>query len=336
MPGLIRSDKDEEQSIGVIDGPVWVLKGTSVRDSIGNANVGLDTPAVMLLSGAKALGVDFARTAMIGRQSFWPDVATLRRVFTVHKLNIDAVNFLRDNPYGERFLALLGAQEISSLDYSTYEQSSLIHDMNTPIPTDWHERYSAVFDGGTIEHVFNIPQAFKNCLDMVQVGGHFVQVGVANNYLGHSFWQFSPELLFRILSPTNGYHIKAVLMHEVVPGGSWYRVRDPAVIKTRVELCNRRPTYILTVAQRVASCEIFAQNPQQSDYLPMWSRTACPAAGREASRRSMRWRSRLPLSIKRELKQFCNHFSLFGQGWGQPCYQQIDADAVIRGEIADD
>ena len=45
--------------------------------------MGLDTSSVMFLCAARSMGVDFTDTAMIGRQSFWPDPAELRRVFDV-------------------------------------------------------------------------------------------------------------------------------------------------------------------------------------------------------------------------------------------------------------
>ena len=58
-----------------------------------------------------------------------------------------------------------------------------------------------MIDSGSLEHVFNISQALRNCLEMVESGGHFISIGPANNAMGHGFYQFSPELYFRILSP---------------------------------------------------------------------------------------------------------------------------------------
>src|SRR5262249_11842923 len=127
-------------------------------------------------------------------------------------------------------------------------------------------------DGGTLEHVFNIQQALKNAMEMVQLGGYFVQANVANNFMGHGFWQFSPETIFRAFSHANGYRGEAVLLHEVTANGAWYLVSDPEEMQARVELCNSVPTYIMTIAKRVALAEIFAQPPQQSDYAAIWRR----------------------------------------------------------------
>jgi hypothetical protein len=290
--------------------------------------VGLDNSAVMLLSAAKSLGVDFTRTAMIGRQSFWPDSDILQQVFAAHAIAEDARAFVRVHDYSERFFELFGAQAIESFDVSSYEQATRLHDMNLPIPAEWRERHSLVFDGGSIEHVFNIPQAFRNCLEMVEVGGHFVQVGVCNNFVGHGFWQFSPELLFRMLTPANGYEVVAVMLAEV-PRGRWYRVMDPAEFGTRVELCNRRPTYILTIAKRIARTTLFATPPLQSDYQPLWTGDIVKLGGRGG------WsvKRMVPSSLKRWLKPLCNDWSILGQGWSRACYRSLSREAVIHGRL---
>jgi len=310
--------------------------------------VGLDSSSVIFLGAARSLGVDFSTTAMIGRQSFWPDAATLRQVFATHGIDRHAEDFVRDNKYAEEFFRLLGAKEIASLDVSPYEHASIIHDMNLPVPQTLHEQFSCVHDGGTIEHVFNIPQAFKNCMEMVKIGGHFTQVNIANNYTGHGFWQFSPELIFRLFTEANGYQIEAVLMHEVIPGGGWYVVSDPDKIRQRVELCNDQPTYVLTIAKRISNVEIFHRPPQQSDYVTLWEQTlnrqqaAIPAG---AGARSTTWKRHVPQPLKRAIKSIARPFVAYGdrgaaaghhqfkRGFDPAAYRRIDEDALLRGQL---
>jgi hypothetical protein len=308
--------------------------------------LGLDTAAVQFLCAAKSLKVDFTRVAMIGRQSFYPDVPAVRRVFSVLGINQDAEEFVRRNKFGEPFFSLLGANEITSLDYSPYEGATVVHDMNLPIPADLRGRFSVVFDGGTIEHVFNIYQALKNCMEMVQVGGHFTQVNVANNFMGHGFWQFSPEMVFRAFSPANGYEIVAVLLHEVVPGGGWWIVPDPDQVHSRVELCNSAPTYILTVAKRVALADIFARPPQQSDYVTAWERftnTRPPASNpggtvpcsRPAGGPTEWWRNAVA-PFKSALKSVLQRLSLLRPIQGaisRSYYRRIREDNLLRGKL---
>lgn len=232
----------------------------------------LDTASVKFCCAAKALGVNFRKTLMIGRQHMAPDVEVLQRIFDIKGVGVDAGKFLLENKYGEEFFKHLGAEQVDSLDYSDFEGASIIHDMNNAMSENLAERFTTVYDGGTIEHVFNLPQALKNCMEMVEVGGHFVQVNVANNFMGHGFWQISPELIFRALSPENGFRVEKVLLHELVPGGKWYLVSDPDLVHERVTLTNIAPTYILTIAKRVARLPVFASPPLQSDYTAAWRR----------------------------------------------------------------
>ena len=244
--------------------------------------MGIDSPSVQLLCCAKNVGVDFSETMMVGRQVMCvpPDVTA--SILNAIGIPGEQTTTIPQWSFAEPLFALLGARQVLSIDASDYEQPTKIHDFNQPLPPSLINQFSVVYDGGTIEHVFNIPQAFKNCMEMVRVGGHFIQVNVANNYMGHGFWQFCPELIYRIFSRENGFQIKTVLLHEheLTPGGAritnfgrWYKVDDPAAHHCRVELTNQMPTYISVIAQRVADEGIFTRFPQQSDYVEAWKQT---------------------------------------------------------------
>ncbi len=296
--------------------------------------MGLGPQSVKFLCAAKSMGVDFTDTAMIGRQSFRPDPATLERVFSVLGIAGDADQFLRENPYSEPFFTLLGAKRIVSVDASAYEGATDLHDMNLPIADRLRRRFSAIHDGGTLEHVFNIPQALKNCMEMVRPGGHFTQVNMANNFMGHGFWQLSPELIYRAFSAANGYQVEVVLLHEAVPGGAWYLVRDPAEVRRRVVLCNRVPTLMMTVARRVAVVEIFASPPQQSDYVVAWDRGA---ASRRRRGQLRDWlRRTMPRPVRQTLSSALERsrsekrkLTTFRRAY----YRRIDEDALLHGKF---
>ena len=184
------------------------------------------------------------------------------------------------------------------MDASDYEGATYIHDFNQPLPTSLASQFSVVHDGGTIEHVFNIPQAFKNCMEMLRVGGHFIQVNVANNYMGHGFWQFCPELIYRIFSRENGFQIKAVLMRREriaragASLGRWYKVEDPANHHCRAELINRQTDIHLHDCAACGGQKDFRTFPQQSDYVETWKRTQEP-------RHEIDWKSPPVFSIRR-------------------------------------
>ena len=84
-----------------------------------------------------------------------------------------------------------------------------------------------VVDGGTLEHVFDYPTALRNAMRMVRVGGHLILNAPVNNFPGHGFYQISPELFFRVLSPQFGFRVHdAVLMELYHPLHRWFRTRS--------------------------------------------------------------------------------------------------------------
>ena len=176
--------------------------------------------------------------------------------------------------------------EIVSFDASDYESASVVHDFNLPIADEYKERFTTVLDGGTLEHVFNYPQALMNCMEMLHVGGHFLAITPGNNYMGHGFYQFSPELFFRVFSEANGFELERLLVFEEIPDCDWYEITDPDAIRERVTLVNGAPSLLLVVARRVAVRPIFETIPQQSDYFAMWNAENGTAGVRTAHQRT--------------------------------------------------
>jgi hypothetical protein len=236
--------------------------------------MGLDINGVKFLLHSQRHGVSFARTAMIGRQSMLigkEEFAELMREAGENEAAKRAGEFTGEGAYAEPLLRFLGAEEIVSFDASDYESASVMHDFNEPIGDEYKARFSAVLDGGTLEHVFNYPQALMNCMEMLGVGGHFLAITPGNNYLGHGFYQFSPELFFRVFSDANGFELERMLVFEEIPNCDWYEITDPDAIRERVTLVNGAPSLLLIVARRTAIRPIFETAPQQSDYFAMWN-----------------------------------------------------------------
>ena len=260
--------------------------------------MGLDVNGTRFLLHARKQGIDFLRTAMIGRQSLHLKVAALTRNLRDFGFEIPAEESVRimsaEKGYAEPFLRLLGAREIVSFDASDYEGATCIHDFNLPLDKKFFRRFSVVLDGGTLEHIFNFPQAISNCMEMVDLGGHFLGITPTNNFVGHGFYQFSPELFFRIFSPCNGFALRKMLAFES-PGTNWYEVVDPAAVGQRVTLINRRETYLLVIAQKTATVPIFASAIQQSDYRARWQ---LEQLGPSPTRSVAGWRSLVPAPLK--------------------------------------
>lgn len=235
--------------------------------------MGLAPHSIRFLVDSHRAGVSFERTLMVGRQNVFGSPMVLDRVLRDAGLlppGDDPLG-LRSHglPWAEPVFSALGASRIDSMDASDIERPTIVHDLNLPVPAELECSFDCVYDGGTLEHVFNLPVALRSCMAMVKVGGHLLLDTPANNLMGHGFYQFSPELYYSALSDANGFQVERVIAVE--DGKRWYEVRSPRDFGTRVELTNCRPVSLLVRARRIADVPIFAAPPQQSDYAALWS-----------------------------------------------------------------
>jgi SAM-dependent methyltransferase len=227
-------------------------------------------------------GATFDRVATIGRM-WWmilpEERQALAQLLSRANLPADACRDLVEQPpaYADPFFRLLGCQHLDAIDYSAYEHASVLHDMNLPMPADADNRYDIVFDGGCLEHVFNYPVALANCMRMVKPSGYLVLHTPCNNMAGHGFYQFSPELYFRVFTEQNGFTLERIVVHEVFRtsfSGQWYEVSDPAQIRRRVCIDSGHGLMLLVVAKKTQSIEPFRAPPYQADYERAWASAA--------------------------------------------------------------
>ncbi len=232
--------------------------------------MGITANCAKFLFYSKTRGVDFSNTVMLGRQQLFlsePERTTLYKEFD------KPLHLPKSGEFAEELFIALGANKIDSMDYSDFERATIIHNLNERVPQALMSMYSTVFDGGTLEHVFNFPVAIKNCMDMLKVGGHFVSITPTNNQSGHGFYQFSPELFFALFTPAHGFKLKLVAMGVELPSKGiteWYEVKDPKRVGGRVLITNSYPTSLMIIAEKITATEGISLNPFQSDYHHIW------------------------------------------------------------------
>lgn len=239
--------------------------------------MGLDINSAKFFVSARQRGANFADMLMIGRQHLNVYPAKMRQMLA--EAGLPGELFAPDAPdtgFAEPLFRTLGAKNIYSLDASAFEGADFVHDMNRPIGDELKQRFDLVFDGGTLEHVFNFPVALQNCMEMLRPGGSFITHTCANNWCGHGFYQFSPELFYNVFSADNGFEIERIILHVVGPYNHWYEVANPQDIQSRVELFNSFPLQMLVHARRKQVIPLFAKTPQQADYLPRWDNQLSP------------------------------------------------------------
>jgi hypothetical protein len=213
---------------------------------------------------------------MLGRQGFhvsqepesWQRA---KRIASIRIPGSDPEQFLQADGYSETFLRYLGAQSVISMDFSDYEGAEIIHDLNTPVPCALENRFDFIFDGGTLEHVYNIPVAMGNIKSMLRCGGVFVSANAANNQLGHGIYQFCPELFWVAFGPESGFAIEQMALVPRVSGETMPE-RIPLVDagSVRQEIGQTPSATYLIVAVRRVSPVISVENGYQRDYVAAW------------------------------------------------------------------
>jgi SAM-dependent methyltransferase len=195
--------------------------------------------------------------------------------FVKKTLKIEGV--YQQSEYCEELLqTYFGASHVDSLDNSKYEGASVIFDMNSPLPVS-ARKYDTIFDGGSLEHIFNVPQALANVSRLCNPGGQILHVLPSNNFCGHGFWQFSPELFFSLYSKENGYSETEIFIARPLQLRKWLKVIQPANGQ-RVNICSSDPLYVL-VRTVLGNAQYSHRDIQQSDYLFEWKAGPKPQPG---------------------------------------------------------
>jgi hypothetical protein len=171
--------------------------------------------------------------------------------------------------YSEELFKYFGAEVVDSMDNSGYENAAVIHDLNIPVDAGLKNKYSCVWDGGTLEHIFNYPAALKNCMDMVETGGYLVLQTPANNQFGHGFYQLQPDIFFSVLCEQNGFTDTKVLIQN--DWKRWYEIVPPKIIKDRVEICLSKKPCSLTIISKKTGDVPDVLTIQQEYFVDIWT-----------------------------------------------------------------
>lgn len=124
--------------------------------------MGLDINSVQFLIAAHKRGGPFGDVLMIGRQDLNVYPVKMRRRLT--KAGLPDELFSPDVPdtrFAEPAFKSLGARSIAALDASAFEGAKFVHNLNQPVGNELKQRFDLVYDGGTLEHVFNFPIASR-------------------------------------------------------------------------------------------------------------------------------------------------------------------------------
>jgi len=130
-------------------------------------------------------------------------------------------------PLHQRDLFLmLGYSQVQSIDVYDAESPTYVLDLNRPLPPELFDRFDLVYDGGTTEHCFSVPDVLGNAARLLKVGGRIIHHLPLNNWVDHGFYQFSPTLFFDYYG-ANGFTDPSLTLHFSADGRESYIAYDP-------------------------------------------------------------------------------------------------------------
>jgi SAM-dependent methyltransferase len=108
------------------------------------------------------------------------------------------------------FFRCCGFEACHAMDRSGYEGADVLFDLNeADLPEHLHGRFDFIFNHGTLEHVFHLPNALNNLFRMLKVGGRVHHFAPASNHVDHGFYSLSPCFFLDFYS-ANRWQVDAV------------------------------------------------------------------------------------------------------------------------------
>jgi SAM-dependent methyltransferase len=218
----------------------------------------------------------------IGRQGLhyagsWADADGQKAAISNTLLKGHGVSFTAEETvidgdgHTEKLFRMLGAENVDTMDYSPYENATIVHDLNLPVPEELHDKYDYILDCGTMEHIFDVKTVTDNIKKMLKVGGVFSIVTPCNNFAGHGFYQFSPELFRTVFSNQAGYESLGMFLYELEkPLNSFrvFQIPDPRKGARQEFKTSEKECYLAFTTQKIEQSN--HNKFQQSDYLAIW------------------------------------------------------------------
>jgi len=212
----------------------------------------------------------------LGKQKFGYSVGNLlasKKKYN-HKVNLDAFKKL-DNKQKlsqKLFFSTIGFEKVSTLDVDDYEGANIIFDLNKDeTPNNLKNKYDFIYDGGTLEHVFNLSNALKHLTKMTKNRGVVFHSNPCNGYIDHGFFQISPTLYFDYYL-SNKYKILYAGIIDKSIGRKTFPVRQDLYRTLDVDFgVKYTPKGILNFCAQKQNKIDQITTPQQGFYISTWN-----------------------------------------------------------------
>lgn len=255
-------------------------------------------------------------TALLGLYGLEPKIPYVleKPGAMAHHIKID----LEDRPITDVsvFHALAPDVEVSAIDVSDYEGAEIIHDLSHPIPDEIKGKFDFIYDGSTLDNVWNGPQVMMNMTQLLAPRGRIIMWN-ASNSTPTAYAMFPPDWFIDYFAINNYADCKVYVgnypvRHTLIPsqadlppqsGDIWHF--DPLVVysgqqgyqwsQIEVQTCR----YVYCIAEK-GEASTWNRTPVQMHYRG--AATAEYLAAAERFQRSPRPifhpRSGVPLDVK--------------------------------------
>lgn len=177
------------------------------------------------------------------------------------------------------FFKSIGFPSVDSMDVSEYEGASVICNLNNDIPSELYNRFDVVFDGGSTEHMFNVPKVFENYNKMLKIGGLIIHSLPSTGCLDHGFYMFSPTLFYDYYSQ-NKWKIEDFFMikipHEHYSSWSIYKYDEPGPSLEAIDFPGRWGIFFIARKQEEST---YGYNIEQHLFKKLWENNPINTAG---------------------------------------------------------
>ena len=206
-----------------------------------------------------------SRYAIVGNAQHFNDI------FTKHgwnnRLDYDGLR-LSD----EQLFSALGFEVFEAMDCSDYEGADLVYDFNDPdVPVRYNEKYDYILDAGTLEHIFNLPNALKAVFQMLKSGGTFFfnqPVFIGHN---HGLYGLSP-CLFHEYFRVNRWRINSFRLFFSKTSNGPYNYINMSEQSIRSGEINEGPYCVMWGSATKTTKTTHTAVPQQPFYEELWQK----------------------------------------------------------------
>lgn len=242
---------------------------------------------------------------VLGKQDVWFTEDTLRSCAAAAGVRLRDVPLTlspKPGPASEGYLSddsmlkALGFTDYFALDVSDYEAADIIrHNLNSAtVPSELEGRFDVVIDGGTLEHVFHLPNAMSALGRMVHAEGRVIHASPSSNHIDHGFYMFSPTFFWDYYS-ANRFELPTV--HVVrYPQRHWdrpwdvYEYTPGALDPVSFGGLDGGLFMIWCVARKTADSTT-GVIPEQRGYVQVWEHGGALGLGEAAAREHSRPRA---------------------------------------------